>query len=206
MTPERVTVYIDGDNLYYGLKAAGLSSSRWLDLAALSQSLLEPQQELAFVRYFTTRVRNDAGAVARQSLYIGALGARGDIRFDYGHFLSKTMTCTRCRTTWPKNEEKKTDVNIAVQILEDAFDDLFDVAIVVSGDSDLAPPIESVQRRFTAKRVVVAFPPKRYSAVLERTARASIRISKTAVRNSRLPNPVFMPIGIRLDAPLGWMP
>ncbi|WP_407043407.1 PIN domain-containing protein [Stutzerimonas stutzeri] len=31
--------------------------------------------------------------------------------------------------------------------MEDAFDDLFDVAIIVSGDSDLAPPIQSVRHQ-----------------------------------------------------------
>ncbi len=46
MTAERVVTYIDGYNLYYGLKQAGLDSSRWLDLEAMSRSLLKPSQQL----------------------------------------------------------------------------------------------------------------------------------------------------------------
>ena len=56
-----------------------------------------------------------------------------------------------------------TDVNIAVELLGDAQDDVFDTAMVVSGDSDLYGPIEAVRRRYPHKRVVVAFPPDRVS-------------------------------------------
>ena len=45
---------------------------------------------------------------------------------------------------WKTNEEKKADVNVAVRLLQDADDDLFDTALVVSGDGDLVPPIEPV--------------------------------------------------------------
>ncbi len=79
----------------------------------------------------------------RQSAFIDALLARGDIEIDFGHFLSKPVTCRSCGSTWQKNEEKKTDVNIAVRLLEVAYDDRFDVAVVISGDSDLVPPIEA---------------------------------------------------------------
>ena len=40
MGVERAIVYIDGFNLYHGLMQARLGSSRWLDLGAMSQSLL----------------------------------------------------------------------------------------------------------------------------------------------------------------------
>jgi uncharacterized LabA/DUF88 family protein len=116
------------------------------------------------------------------------------------------MTCRSCGNTWPKNEEKKTDVNIAVRLLEDAYDDIYDVAIVISGDSDLAPPIVSVRRRYPAKRVLVAFPPARNSAELRRVASAAFTVSEAKVRSSRLPDPVVTPTGLRLSAPRGWLP
>jgi hypothetical protein len=58
---QRVITYIDGYNLYHGLLAAGLRSSRWLDLPMLGQSLLKPDQDLELTRYFTTRVRANPG-------------------------------------------------------------------------------------------------------------------------------------------------
>lgn len=154
--PERVIVFIDGYNLHYGLRDAELLSSRWLDIVALSESLLKSDQQLIMVRYFTTRVRNNPDRAARQAIFLDALLARGRVAIDYGHFLSTTTTCNRCGKSWQKHEEKKTDVNIAVRLLEDAYDDRYDCAIVVSGDSDLAPPIRAVRARFTEKRAVRA--------------------------------------------------
>ena len=128
MTTERLIAYIDGFNLYYGLLDARLRSSRWLDLRGVCTSLLKPTQQLELVRYFTTRVRDDRNAADRQSVYIDALHARGGIEIDYGHFLSKSTRCNKCGAVRKKHEEKRTDVNIAVRLLEDAYDDRLVVA------------------------------------------------------------------------------
>ena len=206
MTTKRVIAYIDGYNLYHGLRDARLQSSRWLDLRAMCESLLKPDQHLEFVRYFTTRVRNDPAAEIRQSTFIDALLSRGGIEIDFGHFLSKGRQCFACGHQWQQSEEKKTDVNIAVRLLDDAYDDRFDTAIVISGDSDLVPPIESVRARHPRRRIVVAFPPKRASNELRRTAHAGFTISDKTIRANRLPNPVVTSAGIRLWAPKGWLP
>ncbi len=206
MPPERVITYIDGYNLYFGLRESGLRTSRWLDLVELSQSLLKPHQQLETVRYFTTRVRNDRSASSRQGTYLDALQARGGIDITYGHFLSKTVRCRNCQHMWHTHEEKKTDVNIAVGLLEDAYDDRYDLAVVISGDSDLAPPVAAVRQRFGHKRVLVAFPPKRHSRELQTHANAAFTISHSRIRTSRLPTPVTTTGGIELHAPTGWLP
>lgn len=151
-------------------------------------------------------MRNDPAAAARQSIYLDALEARGGIDIAYGHFLSKRVKCHNCQHSWPTHEEKKTDVNIAVRLLEDAYDDRYDLAIVISGDSDLAPPVAAVQRRFASKRVLVAFPPKRHSQELRVHANAAFTISKAKIRSSRLPTPVTTTSGVVLHAPSGWLP
>ena len=206
MSVERVAAYIDGFNFYYGLLDAKLHSSRWLDFTSLCSSLLKPHQQLVKVRYFTTRVRNDSAKEARQNTFIDALEARGGIEIDYGHFLLQPARCRSCGATWRRSEEKKTDVNIAVRLLDDAYDDLFDLAIIVSGDSDLAPPIESVRRRHSTKTVVVAFPPKRPSAELARVADSAYHINPSMIRSARLPDPVVQANGVALHAPQGWLP
>ena len=52
-----------------------------------------------------------------------------------------------------------TDVNISVELMTDASQNRFDVALLISADSDLVGPIEAVQRLFPAKRVMAIFPP-----------------------------------------------
>lgn len=206
MRTDRLIAYIDGFNLYYGLRDARLRSSRWLDLHGMCTSLLQPAQQLQLVRYFTTRVRGDSSAARRQSVFIDALLARGGIEIDFGHFLRSSTRCRSCGAVREKHEEKRTDVNIAVRLLEDAFDDRFDTAMVISGDSDLVPPIRSVRSRFPDKRVVVAAPPERWSAQLGQAANAALQISPMTIRSNRLPDPVTTPGGVELRAPRGWLP
>lgn len=124
----------------------------------------------------------------------------------YGHFLSKKKRCRACDHKWIQAEEKKTDVNIAVRLLDDAYDDRFDAAIVISGDSDLVPPIESIRNRFPEKRLLVAFPPKRHSNELKKVADAAFRISESTIRPNRLPPAVTTDDGVTLLAPSGWLP
>jgi hypothetical protein len=64
---ERVIVYVDGFNLYFGMKEAGFEHCKWLDLNLLASSLLHSNQELIEVKYFTSRVSNNPQKQKRQS-------------------------------------------------------------------------------------------------------------------------------------------
>ena len=97
-----------------------------------------------------------------------------------------------------------TDVNLAIQLLTDAFDDAFDVAIIISGDSDLTTPIRRVRERYPAKRLIVAFPPKRNSAELQRAAHGYMRIGKDKLRGSQLSETITKPDGHVLSRPATW--
>ncbi len=57
---QRVTVYVDGFNLYYGLGSKGWRRYYWLDVRRLAESLLHPGQRLTAVRYFTARLSSQA--------------------------------------------------------------------------------------------------------------------------------------------------
>lgn len=206
MTANRVVAYIDGYNLYHGLIDARMRTSRWLDLRALCKSQTQKGQELEFVRYFTTRVRNDQEKSERQSRYVDAIEGTGGVIIDYGYFQSKDVHCYSCGHSWQQSEEKKTDINIAVRLLEDAQDNKFDTAILISGDGDLAPAIQSVRSRTPEKRIVVAFPPKRNSFELQRAAHAHKRISRTTVLSCHLPATVATSSGQLVKAPNGWLP
>ena len=97
-----------------------------------------------------------------------------------------------------------TDVNIAIQLTMDAFDDAFDVALVISGDSDLTTPIRRVRERFPSKRVIVAFPPKRHSKSLKQHATGHLAISENTLRASQLPDVVTMACGYMIHRPISW--
>lgn len=53
---KRVIVYIDGFNLYFGLKSKGWKRYYWLNLQKLAINLLRNDQQLVGTKYFTSRV------------------------------------------------------------------------------------------------------------------------------------------------------
>ncbi|MGH3278694.1 MAG: NYN domain-containing protein [Trebonia sp.] len=124
---ERVAAYIDGYNLYYGLREHG-RRYLWLDLEALMQSLLKPGQELAAVRYFTARRRNDPPGEQRQQTYLNALSAHSRVlEIKYGRFQEKNRRCRNCNTSRLDYEEKESDVALARR--RDLYTYWFDIGV-----------------------------------------------------------------------------
>lgn len=201
---QRVITYIDGFNLYFGLKSKGWERFLWLDVEALSRNLLNPDQTLARTKYFTSRVSLPPDKAKRQSTYIDAIYTLADTSIYFGKYQTNPQTCRNCGHVHNANSEKMTDVNIAVELLQDAFVDAFDAAVLISADSDLIAPIEAVKRLFPKKRVVVACPPGRFSQHLCRSAHAYLKIGHGSIEKSQFPEHVRTPSGFLLRRPASW--
>lgn len=202
----RVVAYIDGFNLYFGLKSKGWKKYYWLDLLTLSTRFLRPGQMLQSVHYFTARIRDNGRNTAdikRQSTYIDALCARG-VQVHEGHYLEKRRRCRSCGAQWVDYEEKMTDVNIAVQLVSDAFDDAYDTALLISGDSDLTTPVAQLRKRFPNKQIVALLPPDRHSKQLQKAATGYLSISEAKLRASQLPDQVPPATHFVLQRPGTW--
>ena len=140
--PMKTNVYIDGFNLYYGCLKG--TTHKWLDLALFCQaSFPRPRNQINRIRYFTAHVNarpNDPQQPIRQQTYLRALRTIPNLTTHLGSYLEKI---TRLRLHPPpasgprtvqvmQSEEKGSDVNIATYLLVDAFDDDYEVAVVVS--------------------------------------------------------------------------
>ena len=145
---ERVIAYVDGYNLYYGLREKGWKRFYWLNIKAMVGHFLRPGQKLVATKYFTTIVNYPEAKRRRQSSFLEALQTLSDFQIYYGHFLADSVSCRECGHTYRTYHEKMTDVNISVEMMSDAFQDQFDVAFLVSADSDLVGPVKAVQRLF----------------------------------------------------------
>lgn len=161
-------MYVDGFNLFFGIRSKNPKAVNF-DVASYVQSRLGSNQRLASVRYYSAPLLDNPEAERAQKRYFAALRA-SKVEVILGRFQQKTIHCEHCGQLIPSFEEKMTDVNIAVDVLADGLMDQYDVAILVTADSDLVPPIKKLKLVKSKKRVVVVFPPNRYAIHLKTVA------------------------------------
>ena len=204
---QRVAVYIDGLNLYYGIRSKGWGLYQWVNPWALSMNLLKSGQRLEAVHYFASKFLREGGnpdESIQQNKYLEALEAIDGLQIHYGYHQAVMWVCSTCGASHNAYEEKATDVNIAVKLICDAHDDAFDTALLVSGDGDLAGTIKAVRERYPQKSVVAAFPPNRRSVGLSAAATASLVIGRKRISDSQLPDEIAKPDGYVLRRPERW--
>lgn len=156
-------VYIDAFNLYYG--ALRYSPHKWLDLGALS-SVLFPNDDIDRIKYYTARLKPEAidrGKSKRQQIYLRALRTIPQLEIVYGYFqshpvkrvLASSLPGKPKMVTVIKNEEKGSDVNLAVDLIADGCAGLYEQAVVISNDSDLGRAVKIVATMYKLPVVVV---------------------------------------------------
>ena len=191
----KTIVYVDAFNLYYG--ALKDTPYKWLDVLALSRTMLQPENHITAIKYFTAKVQprpNDPGQPTRQQVYLRALRTIPNLQIVYGHYLSHVVWMPLANPLpnqkpfiqVVKTEEKGSDVNLASHMLVDAADNAFECAVVISGDSDLKTPVQLVQSRFH-KSVGVLNPQKIKCKALQTTARFYKHIRESAVASCQFP-------------------
>lgn len=201
---QRTVAYIDGFNLYFGLRSQNLRHLYWLDLSAVVRRLLEKDERLRTVKYFTSRISGPPEKVQRQNEYIDAIAAQPHTQVYFGHYQTHRRVCRCCAYPSEEHHEKQTDVNIAVEMLVDAHRDVFDTAVLLSADADLVPVISALRQLFPAKRVVVFFPPGRGSVRLAQEAHAQRRVRRWVIQACQLPDEVMGLDGYPRRRPREW--
>lgn len=207
---QRTAVYVDGFNLYYG--ALKGTAYKWLDIQQLFQTVLGSSHDIVLIRYFTAKVQsttNNPDIHIRQDAYLKALQHQAPkVQIHYGHFLRHRIMMENASpppdriAVW-KTEEKGSDVNLAVHLLNDAWKNTFDCAIVVSNDSDLAETLLLARRecKKTIGLITPGAPKRRTSKELGMHADFVRTIRESALRQSQLPQ--IIP-GTGLHKPAGW--
>ncbi len=138
----------------------------WIDFIKLCEQFIQEGQ-LISVKYFTAPPSND-GQRSRQSALFSANKLLYPDTFSQinGNYQNKTIECKKCRKKFEHPEEKRTDVNIAVSMMLDCFNNNADTLVLISADSDQVPTIQAIKKNFPEKKVKVYFPPNRKSAEL----------------------------------------
>jgi len=205
----KTIVYIDGLNFYYGCVKG--TPYKWLDFKKLVQRLTRGNNQIVKTKYFAAPILGDVLGHNRQMAYWRALKAQiPELSICEGRF--KPVTHPARLANQPSKEvlvrrhqEKRTDVNIAVHLLDDAWTDSYECAIVISNDSDLEGALRMLKSRYPQKRVT-AIPPiiasgKRISRDLTQHADSVIKITEADLAASQLPDNIP---GTNIKKPKEW--
>ena len=203
-------VYIDGFNLYY-LALRG-TPFRWLDFGKLA-SLLLPQHDIGRIRYFTAKVVNrskDPNQAQRQQAYLRALQTIPNLSIHYGHFLTNTKRrpLVQKPAVGPRTveildtEEKGSDVNLASYLLLDGFENDYEMAVVISNDSDLKLPVRMTRTKL-GKQIGVIDPSKKTSFELREAASWYRSLRQGPLSASLFPDTLSDAQG-DFTKPIGW--
>lgn len=203
---QKVIVYVDGFNFYYGLKKNHKwRRFYWLDVVKFFELFMKPDQELVRVKYFSAKPDNVEKAL-RQNAFFQANKENPKFQLMLGKYLRKNIRCYNCGYQIQTYEEKESDVRLATQIVNDANNHNCDVAIVVSADSDMIPAVELALKAGT--KVFVYFPPFHYSNSLSNisTSRViNLECYESRFRHCILPDTVHLSLSnFDLTIPEKW--
>lgn len=188
-TKSRVSFYIDGFNLYHAIDALEDQTLKWLDLRSLCESYIRPHNTIERIAFFTALNTWNLGKRERHIDYVKALQAR-DVEVITGTFDRPRRFC-QTNQLWCRNYgEKKTDVAGAVNLLGDGYEDRYDIAFLVTADSDHVPLAKRFVQSLKKKHLFLITPPNRLPEareLLQAVGKKSFQLTEGRLRQHQLP-------------------
>ncbi len=156
----RAAFYVDGFNLFHSIRDLDRNYLKWVDLWALGRVIAPRSQVIRKVTWVTAVRPQSQHKIDRHHTYAEALKARGVTCLN-GHFVVYADGCNACGHHWKIAEEKQSDVNLALSVLDDAHANRFDVCYLLTTDGDHAATARFLKQRFPDKKLVIVTPPGR---------------------------------------------
>ena len=211
---KKVNFYIDGFNFYFGLKEMckhkpDWRKFYWIDIVKLCNEFLNENEEIGEVHYFTARPKNK-GKTTRQNMLMSCNKAINGEKFKihYGKYQDKPMICRAedgCGKSFMHWEEKQTDVNLAIKMIETCHYDECNKIVLISGDSDFLPPLKLIKNFYKEKDLLVMFPPTKYTNSIIQLGIPSLHLDKHKPKwNKSLMESVIEINGKTYRKPIEW--
>lgn len=135
---ERVTIFLDGSNFYHRLKDEELNFKQLLDFdykkfadwLSHGRKIINCIYYVGLVRKEKNNIKSEELVRNQQKLFSNLEKQNWNIKTGYMMVHDKDY------------KEKGVDVKLAVDILDMAYQDKYDIAIIVSSDTDLIPGIQ----------------------------------------------------------------
>lgn len=187
----RGAIYCDGFNMYHAVDDLHQPYLKWCNLHRLGSLIARGHaKSIEKAVFCTAYFPGDHGKRVRHEAFVKALAFVG-VETRLGHTTTEPMSCVACERRWDAPREKKTDINLALAIMEDAFDNVFDVAFLVTADTDQASTVKMFKRRFPQKKIINVVPPGREpSKHLGNLCHSTIKLKAQQLDDCALPHAV----------------
>ena len=172
MQKQRVAIFIDGSNLYHNLKRYRIR----IKFEELIKNI-ETKREVVKVFYYTALLDEEYNpeGFKKHKEFLDRIKQIPDFN---------VVLCNLRKIVLKDGtidyQIKGDDVYLAADLIKGAYEDLYDVAIIVSGDEDFIPAIKLAQKN--NKKVINAFFPKSSSYLLRDCCDGSINIRKALLK------------------------
>jgi uncharacterized LabA/DUF88 family protein len=157
---KKLMIFIDGQNLFYGCKSFQAGFHYDVDKLVDVLKNIEPDRELIEVCYYGSLIPNDPNIKGDDIRFAKQQAFYEMLKYKFRTFIksakSTQTTCRLCGGTYPEHKEKGIDVALATDYLIYGLTNEYDVAIIVSGDSDLAPVMRKLRDRRPSMRTEIA--------------------------------------------------
>lgn len=216
MEKKKIIFLIDGFNLYHSIKKfveerRKTNKYKWIDYKKLCSLFLKNQSEeigevVLYTAYAYWRKNNAAG---RHRAFIKAQECNG-VKVVFGKFKEKDRICPVCKEMMKQHEEKETDVNIALDIIDYALKEEYDGIYIISGDSDLKPAIirakEYITKAGMNKFIKIIFPYKQHTNELKEILGNNNHMSmkEKHLESSLMSEKITLPNGNVIEMPKEW--
>lgn len=200
----RVVFFVDGFNIYHSLDGfPAYHKYKWLNLAKLAKAFTSSKDKIISIFYFTTYVTWDQKKLVKHQIYVKTLQST-NVQVVFGEFRRVDKTCRICHKEYQTFEEKQTDVNIAIKLFQTAVVDLWNTAILVSGDSDLIPALKAVKATFPTKKIGIIIPISRRAEELKQVADFHMKIKEKHLMSCQFEDTIVIDKNTKLTRPDTW--
>ena len=202
---ERIYGFIDGFNFYHALdENPAYHKYKWLNYRKLLEVVIKRHKfqfnrtyQINKIFYFSAYPYWMPDKVHRHKIYVKILQT-ANVEFIQGKFKRRDkhlkVKCNKCGHCFPYHyiyhEEKQTDVNIVVKLFECAYKNEFDTAVLISGDADLTPAIQTIKQLFPQKKIGLIIPIGRKAEELKRVVDFSFKVKEKDLSLSQFPDVV----------------
>ena len=211
----RCEFFIDGFNLYYSLRDAQRQSkgkvTKWFDIPKFCQThcvnishRVGNRTELVDIHFFTAYPNHKSlPARERYKLYIEYLEKSG-VKIHYGSYRKRNALCNQCFGKTGFHTEKQTDVYIASHALSQLHLGTYDVAVFISGDTDLIPVLRSIREISPEKKTTVIFPFSKSNDELKDYCDFWFRSKLSHYQKHQIPTTMTFSDGLVISMPNEW--